>query len=345
MKRRASARAPRAATTSRLGAQCCACGAALGAALSAAAAAGAEPADATYPVRPVRLIVPFAAGGANDLIARPVAAKLHEFLGHPVVVENRGGAGGSIGAEMAARSAPDGYTLLWGSASTLAINPAFSKSVGYDPVRDFSPVSLVSQLPLLIVAHPSLPVHNVKELVALAKRYPGRLNYGSIGPGTINHLTGALFAHAARIDLAHVPYKGGAPGLHALLAGDIELQVSTVNTMLPFVKTGRVRAIAITGPARSPLLPDVETLVEAGYKDLNVRGWGCIVAPAGVARPIVERLNAEIRRAVASPEIRKVFVTEGTEPVASSAEELAALIRAELPRWAAAIKLAGIKPE
>ena len=308
-------------------------------------ATGADAPDAAYPTRPIRVIVPFAAGGANDLVARPVAAKLHELLGHPVVIENRGGAGGSIGAEMAAKSAPDGYTLLWGSASTLVINPAFSKTVGYDPVRDFTPVSLVSQLPLLIVVHPSIPARNVRELVALAKRHPGKLNYGSIGPGTINHLTGALFAHAAGIDIAHVPYKGGVPGLHALLAGDIELQVSTANTMLPFIKTGRVRPIAITGASRSPLLPDVPTLAEVGYSDLVIRGWGCVVGPTGLARAIVERLNAEIRRAVASAEVRRVLLADGTEPAVSSPEELAALIRAELPRWTAAIKLAGVKSE
>ncbi len=308
-------------------------------------AAGADAPDAAYPTRAIRVIVPFAAGGANDLIARPVAAKLHELLGYPVVVENRGGAGGSIGAEMAAKSAPDGYTLLWGSASTLVINPAFSKTVGYDPVRDFTPVSLVSQLPLLIVVHPSIPARNVRELVALARRHPGKLNYGSIGPGTINHLTGALFAHAAGIDIAHVPYKGGVPGLHALLAGDIELQVSTANTMLPFIRTGRVRPIAITGASRSPLLPDVPTLAEAGYSELVIRGWGCVVGPAGLARSIVERLNTEIRRAVTSAEIRKVLLADGTEPAVSSPDELAALIRAELPRWTAAIKLAGVKSE
>ena len=305
----------------------------------------AASADATFPARPIRLIVPFAAGGAIDIMARPIAARLHELLGQPVVLDNRGGAGGSIGAELVAKSPPDGYSLLFGSTSSLVINAAFFKKIAYDPVKDFTPVSLAAEQPLVIVAHPSLPVHNVKELVALAKRNPGKLSYGSAGLGTSNQLTGALLAHAAGIDIVHVPYKGGGPALQALLSGDIELQVSQPNTMMSFIKSGRVRAIATTGVKRSAAFPSVGTLVEAGYKDMGIVGWYCIVGPAGVPRPIVERLNAEIRRAVASDGVRKAMLAEGTEPTTSSPEELAALIKSELPRWAAAVKLAGVQSD
>jgi len=305
---------------------------------------GALAQDTAFPQRAVRMVIPFAAGGAIDIMARPIGRRLQEFLGQPVVIDNRAGAGGSLAAELVARSAPDGYTLLMGSTSPLAINPVALAKVGYDTMRDFTPISLVATQPLLIVAHPSLPVKNVKDVIALAKRNPGKLSYGSAGPGTSNHLTGALLAHAAGIDLLHVPYKGGGPALTALLGGETELQVSQPNTMVAFVKSGRVRPIAITGAKRSTIYPDVGTLVEAGFKDLDITGWYCVVGPANIPKPIVERLNTDLRRTMASPDVRNALLSEGTDPVASSPEELSDLMRRELVRWAAAVKLAGVRP-
>jgi tripartite-type tricarboxylate transporter receptor subunit TctC len=301
--------------------------------------------DTAFPQRAIRLVIPFAAGGAIDIMARPIGKRMQEFVGHPVLIDNRGGAGGSLAAELVARSPADGYTLLVGSTSPLAINPAALAKVGYDVMKDFQPISLIATQPLLIVSHPSLPAKNIRELVALAKRNPGKLSYGSAGPGTSNHLTGALLAHAAGIELLHVPYKGGGPALTALLGGEIELQVSQPNTMVAYVKSGRVRALGTTGAKRSPIYPDVGTLIEAGYKDLDITGWYCIVGPAGIPRPIVDRLNTDIRRTIASADVRTALLSEGTDPVASSPEELGALMKTELVRWAKAVKLAGVKPE
>jgi tripartite-type tricarboxylate transporter receptor subunit TctC len=293
-----------------------------------------------YPSRPIRMLVPFAAGGAIDLMARPLARKLHETLGQAVVVENRTGAGGSIAAETTAKSPNDGYTLFFGSTSPLAINPGYFDKVGYDTLRDFTSISLVAKQPLLIVSHPSLPVRNLKDMIALARRMPGKLSYGSAGPGTSNHLVGELLANAANIDIVHVPYKGGAPALTALLGGEIELQVSQPNTMMPFVKSNKVRALATTGAKRLAQLSDVGTLVEAGYKELDIIGWYCIVGPAQLPHAITERLNTAIRQAGASPDFRDLLIQAGTEPATSTPEELHALMKTELTRWARAAKLA-----
>lgn len=302
-------------------------------------------AEPVYPVRPVRLIVPFAAGGSIDLMARLLGAKLGEQFGQTIIIDNRPGAGGAIGAELGARSAPDGYSLLIGSSSTLVITPAIARKLTYDTLRDFAPIALLVRLPLVIVAHPSIPARNTRELVALAKRSPGKLSFGSIGAGTANHLVGELFAHAAGVKMVHVPYKGGGAAAIALLSGEIELQVSAPNTMLPFIRSGRIRPIATTGAKRAAALPDVETLVEAGYTELGISGWYCLVGPAGLPGAIVDRWNGELRRTLQIPEIRKSLLAEGMEPEVSSPETLSALMRAELPRWARAVTLAGVKPE
>lgn len=298
----------------------------------------------TFPNRAIRMIVPFAAGGAVDLMARPIGKKLHEILGQPAVIDNRAGAGGSIAAEFVAKSPPDGYTLFVGSTSPLAINPAYFDKVGYDTVRDFTPISLIAQQPLVIVAHPSLPVRNPKDLIALAKKNPGKMSYGSAGPGTSNHLVGALLGKVAGIDIVHVPYKGGGPALTALLSGEIELQVSQPNTMVPHVRNGRVRAVATTGKRRSETMPDVSTLAEAGFKELEIVGWYCIVGPAGMARANVERLENAIQRAVASPEFSNLMKAEGTEPISSTPDELGNLMKSEVRRWMRIVQIAGVKP-
>ena len=297
----------------------------------------------TYPSRPIRLLLPFAAGGTVDIMTRPIAAKLHEQLGKPVIVDNRSSAGGVLAAELTAQAAPDGYTLYMSSSSALFIAPAYFKKVSYDTMRDFAPISLVAQQPLLIVANTSLPIKNVKELIAYAKARPGKVNYGTVGLGSSNHLTGELLSHAAGIKMEPISYKGGAQGIAAVMAGEIEIMITQPNTGLPHVKSGRVRAIATTGVKRSPTYPDTETLVEAGYKDLAITGYYAVVGPAGLPRPLVQRLNTEIRRAVESPDVRDVLLSQGTEPSTSTPEELAALIKKETAHWQRATKVTGIK--
>lgn len=300
-------------------------------------------AQEAYPARPIRMLLPFAAGGTVDIMARPIAAKLHELLGRPVIIDNRSSAGGVLAAELTAKSTPDGHTLFMASTSALFIAPAYFTKVNYDTVRDFAPISLVAQQPLIIVANPSLPVRNVKELIAFAKSRPGKLNYGTVGLGTSNHLTGELLSHAAGIKMEPVSYKGGAQGVAAAIAGEIELMFTQPNTALPHVKSGKVRAIATTGAKRSTTYPDVETLVEAGYPDLAITGYYAVVGPAGMPRARVDRLNAEIRRAIASPEVSQTLSSQGTEPVTSSPAELAALIKKEMAKWSRAMQVTGIK--
>ena len=282
----------------------------------AAVVAGAHAADA-YPTRPIRMLLPFAAGGTVDIMARPIAAKLHELLGMPVIVDNRPSAGGILAAELTVQAAPDGQTLFMASSSALFIAPAYFKKVPYDPIKDFAPISLVAQQPLLIVGNIGLPVRNVKELIAYAKSHAAKLNYGTVGLGTSNHLTGELLSHAAGIKMESIAYKGGAQGITAVIGNEIEIMITQPNTGLPYVKSGRVRAIATTGAARNPSYPDTETLVEAGYKDLIIIGYYTIVGPRGLPQPIVQRLNTEIRRAVASPMVSEALSSQGTEPISS----------------------------
>ena len=308
------------------------------------ALSGAQAADA-YPTRPIRLLLPFAAGGTVDIMARPIAAKLHELLGMPVIVDNRPSAGGILAAELTKQAAPDGQTLFMASSSTLFIGPAYFKKVSYDTLKDFPPISLVAQQPLLIVGNIGLPIRNVKELIAYAKSRPAKLNYGTVGLGTSNHLTGELLSHAAGIKMESIAYKGGAQGITAVIGNEIELMITQPNTGLPYVKSGRVRAIATTGVKRSAIYPDTETLVEAGYKDLAITGYYTIVGPRGLPPPIVQRLNTEIRRAIASPAVSEALSSQGTEPVTSTPEELVALIRKEAAHWQRATKVTGIREQ
>jgi len=296
-----------------------------------------------YPNRPIRMLLPFAAGGTVDIMARPVAAKLHELLGKPVIIDNRGSAGGVLAAELTAHATSDGYTLFMATSSALFIAPAYYKKVNYDPIRDFTPISLFAQQPLLIVASPALPIKNVKELVAYAKERPGKLNYGTVGLGSTNHFTGELLSHAAGIKMEPVSYKSGPTAIAAAIGGEIELVVTQPNTGLPYVKSGRVRAIATTGLKRLPTYPDVETLVEAGYKDLAITGYYTVVGPRGLPRPIVDRLGTEIRRAMTSASVRDALISQGTEPATSTPEELAALMKRESAHWKRAAALTGIK--
>lgn len=302
--------------------------------------AGAQEA---YPSRPIRLLMPFGAGGTVDIMTRPLAVKLHEQLKRPVIVDNRPSAGGVLAAELAANATPDGYTLFLGSSSALFVAPAYYKKVNYHPINDFTPISLIAQQPLLIVANTSLPFRDVKGLIEYAKERPGKLNYGTVGLGSTNHFTAELLSHAAGIKMVLIPYKSGAQGVAAAIGGEVELVFTQPNTGLPHVKAGRVNAIATTGIKRHPLYPDVGTLVEAGYKDLAITGYYTVVGPAKLPRRIVQRLNSEIRRAMERPDVGDVLRSQGTEPVTSTPEELATLMKQETARWQRAAKLTGIK--
>jgi tripartite-type tricarboxylate transporter receptor subunit TctC len=302
--------------------------------------AGAQEA---YPSRPIRMLMPFGAGGTVDIMTRPLAAKLHEQLKRPVIVDNRPSAGGVVAAELVANATPDGHTLFLATSSALFVAPAYYKRVNYDPIKDFSPISLIAQQPLLIVANTSLPFRDLKGLIAYAKERPGKLNYATVGLGSTNHFTAELLSHAAGIKMVLIPYKSGAQGIAAAIGGEVELVFTQPNTGLAHVKAGRVNAIATTGEKRHPLYPEVGTLVEAGYKDLAITGYYTVVGPAKLPRPIVQRLNSEIRRAMESPEVGDVLRSQGTEPVTSTPEALATLMKQETARWQRAAKLTGIK--
>ncbi|MEO7726028.1 MAG: tripartite tricarboxylate transporter substrate binding protein [Burkholderiales bacterium] len=299
----------------------------------------------SYPGKAVRMIVPFPPGGPNDILGRLIAQKLTEQMGQQVVIDNRGGAGGIIGAELAARAVADGYTLLFGGTAPLSINPGLHKKLSYDPTRDFSAVSLVGTAPSMLVAHPGTPVKTVKDLIDLAKAKPGQLNFASAGIGTPPHLAGELFKSMAGVDMVHVPYKGGGPALTDLLAGQVGLYFSGISSALPFVKEGKLRGIAVTSAKRTAVVPDMPTIAESGLPGYEVGNWYAIVAPAATPPSIVARVNNEINRALAAPEVRKRFLDLAADPLGSTPGELTVYIRSEIIKWAKVIKSAGIKPE
>ncbi len=309
-------------------------------ALTGAASATAQ----NYPARPVRLIVPSSPGGGTDISARIIAPKLSEYLGQQVVVENRPGAGTMIGGEAAARSAPDGYTLLMG-ISTLAINPAIYRKVPYDALKDFAPISQAVALPNVLVAHPSLPVKTVRELVAFSKARPGQINFASAGLGTSPHLSMELFLSMTGLKMVHVPYKGSGPGVTDLVAGHVPLMMPNMLSALPHIKSGRLRALGVTSAKRASRASDIPTLAEAGVPGYEAVQWYGVLAPAGTPRAIITRLHAEVVRVLGQPDIKERFLSDGAEPVGSSPEEFAAFIRAETAKWAQVIKDAGLRPE
>jgi tripartite-type tricarboxylate transporter receptor subunit TctC len=291
------------------------------------------------------MIVPFPPGGPNDILGRVVAQKLSEQLGQQVVIDNRGGAGGIIGAELAARAVADGYTLLFGGTASLAINPSLHKKLPYDPLRDFAAVSLVGTAPSLLTVHPSLPVKNVKDLIDLAKARPGQLNFVSAGVGTPPHLAGELFKNMTGIDMVHVPYKGGGPALTDLLAGQVGIYFSGISSVLPYVREGRLRGLAVTSAKRTAVMPDMPTIAESGLPGYEVGNWYAIVAPAATSRAIITQLNREIIRALTEPGVKKRFVELAADPVGSTPDALTAYNRSEIAKWASVIKSSGIKPE
>jgi tripartite-type tricarboxylate transporter receptor subunit TctC len=297
-----------------------------------------------YPSRPVRIVVPFSAGGPNDIIARLVAHKLGEALGQQMVIDNRPGAGGNIGTDSVAKAPGDGYTLLSAGPGSLITNPLLAK-VPYDTARDFAPVSLMAGAPNVLVVHPSVPAKTVEELIALARAQPGRLNYASAGPGSNAHLAAALFAAMAGVDLAHVPYRGTGPGLNDLAAGQVQLAIFGIPPVLPHVKRGALRALAVTGKRRSTELPDVPTVDEAGVPGYEVNPWYGLLAPAGTPAPIVARLSAEVTKIVRAPDMRDKLAAQGAEAAGGTPEEFAAVIRTDTVLWTRVIREAGIKGE
>ena len=297
-----------------------------------------------YPAKPVRFVSPYPAAGVNDIIARIVALKMSDALGQQWVVENRPGAGGNLGTDYVAKAAPDGYTLLNGGMGSLTVNP-FTGKVPYDTLRDFAPVILTARAPNVVTVHPSLPVKSVRELIALAKARPGHLNYASGGVGSTPHLSGALFASMAGIQIVHVPYKGGALATVDLLAGQVELSFLGIPSSLPFIKEGKLRGLAVTGMQRAPELPEVPTVHEAGLSGYDVSPWFGVLAPTGTSRDIIARLNREIARVVRTPEVGRQFNAQGVEAMSSTPEEFAAIIRADFTKWNTVIRDAGIRAE
>jgi len=312
---------------------------ALAAVLAVPAAGWAQP----YPSKPVRLIVPFAPGGGVDFIARLVGQKLGEALGQQIIVENRAGAGSAIGTEVAIRAAPDGYTLLEISPS-YTINPSLQPPK-FDPLNDYTPIVLIGKGPFVVVAHPSLPARDAKQLIALARSRPGDVIYGSSGQGTIVHLSTALFLHMAGVTMTHVPYKGGGPALVDVMAGQVQLVFAPPQTGLPHVKAGRVRAIGMTSAQRIPTEPDIPALAETvpGYEATN---WHAMIGPKGIPPAVVERINAEVRRIVSAKDIESTLHASGVFPAGGgSPEAVRALIRKDYEQWRRVITQAGVKPE
>jgi len=300
---------------------------------------------AAYPDKSVRLVVPFAAGGALDVVARIVGQKLTETWGRQIVIDNRLGAGGNIGAEFVAKAPPDGYTLLMSSVTTQAINMSLLAKPPYDFVRDYAPVALVASAPLALVIHASLPAKSVKEFIALAKAHPGELNYFSSGTGTGTHLAAVIFDQLAGVQTTHVPYKGGAQGLGDLLSGQVQFAMSTIGLVEPHVQTGRLRLLGVGSVKRYTRLPQIPTIAESGVKGYEAEQWYGVVGPAGTPAAIVNKLAAEIKTIVANPDVRERFYSQGIEPVYATPEEFAVYIKTSVAKYAKVIKTLGLKVE
>src|SRR6185437_8477281 len=300
-------------------------------------------AEQAYPSRPIRLVVPFPAGGPLDAVARAIGQKLSIAWGQPVVVDNRPGAGGNIGADLVAKSAPDGYTILEGALSTHAVNVSLYSKMPYDPIKDFAPITLVAVTPNVLVLNPSVPANSVAELIAYARANPGKLAFGSGSNGSAGHLAGELFKTEAHVDMVHVPYKGGAPAMQDLLGGQIQLMFDNLANSMPQVRAGKLKALAVTTAKRSPLVPDLPTLAEAGLPGFDIYTWWGFMAPAGTPKEIVAKWNAEVTRILNTPEMQAYFAQQGAEPAPTSPEQFAALIRGEIPKYARIIKASGAK--
>jgi tripartite-type tricarboxylate transporter receptor subunit TctC len=315
------------------------------AALLLAACALALPAAAqAFPWKPIRIVVPYPPGGFNDTLGRLLAAKLAEGWGQPAVVENKPGGNTVIGTEQVARAAPDGHTLLV-VAFPFAVAPSLARKLGFDPVRDFAPIALAAQSPNLLVVHPAVPVKSVAELIAYARAHPGRLAYASTGSGASNHIAMELFKSMAGVDILHVPYKGSGPAVSDVLGGQVPLMFDNAANVLPYVKTNRLRALAVSGARRSPIAPEVPTVAEAGLRGYDVMVWFGLVAPAGTPPAVVARLNARVIEILALPEVRERFLAQGVEPLGSTPEAFGAHIRSEMARWGRVVREAGVQAE
>ena len=297
-----------------------------------------------FPQRPVRLVVPFPAGGSTDIVGRTVAQKLTELWGQSVIVDNRPGGGTMIGTEAVARAAPDGYTLLV-TPAPFTINPSLLNKVPYDALNDFAPITLINTTPLVLVVNPGVPARSVKELIALAKTNPGKLNFGSSTIGGSNHLAGELFNAMAGVRMVHVPYKGNAPALTDLVGGHIDLIFNGLTSALPLIKTDKLRALAVTSLKRAGALPDVPTIDESGLKGFEAVAWNGLTAPAATPREVIAKISADVLKVVNSPELKERLKSEGSDPVGDSPAEFAAFLRNEIAKWAKVIKFARVKPE
>lgn len=295
-----------------------------------------------YPAKAIRFVVPFAPGGGNDILGRVIAQKLHEGFGVPVVVDNRGGAGGTIGTDIVAKSPPDGYTMLINNVS-LAVNVTLYSKLPYDTLKDLEPVSLAGRQPNILVVHPSLPVKSVKELLALARSKPGALSFGSGGIGSSSHLSAELMKYLTKIDIVHVPYKGMGPALVDLVSGQTQLAMATMASALPHVRSNRMRPLAVSTAKRVAVVPDVPTMIEAGVKDFDYSTWYGIVVPAGTPAAVVSRLNAELVKALATREVGERFAAQGVAPESTTPQAFKAFLNNEVRRWAPVIKASGMQ--
>ena len=300
---------------------------------------------AAFPERPITLIVPWAAGGSTDILARGIGAQLAERWGQPFVVENRPGAGGNIGTEMAVRATPDGYTLIVNSVGPIAVNPTLYRKLGANPLTDLVPIVQIAEVPNVLVVHPSLPVKSIEEFVAYAKANPGKLKYGSSGIGTSIHLTSELFRNAAGVDLTHIPYKGAAPALTDLLGGQIDLMFPGITPVVAHVKSGKLRAIGLTSLKRSPALPDLPTMHELGIANFQSIGWYGVLVPAGTPAEVIATLNAVVVKAVQKPDFRARLAQLGADPLAESPEYFRKMLAEEIARWAKVVRISKAKPE
>jgi len=296
-----------------------------------------------YPAKPVRFIIPFPPGGATDILGRILGQKLGETLGQQFIVDNRGGASGNLGLELAAKAPPDGYTVTIGQAANLAINLSLMGKLPYDPVRDFTPITMIATSPNLLVVHPSLPVKSMKDLVALAKAKPGALNYASSGNGSPGHLAAELFKQIAGIQMTHIPYKGAGPALTDVVAGHAQLYFTAPISAQPFVKGGRLRMVAVTTAKRSPSLPDVPTVAESGYPGMDVASWWALLAPAGTPKDVIARLHTETVKILGTSDMRERLAAQGADAAPGSPEQLGAYIKSEIANWAKMVKTTGVK--
>ena len=308
--------------------------------LAAASGAAAQ----TFPSKPIRFIAAFPAGGPSDIVARAIGRRMSEVLGQPVVIDNRTGAGGNIGAEAVAKSPPDGYTVLLGG-SYVTIAPSLYTKPPFDPIKDFAPISLIVSNQYVLVVHPSVPARNVKELIAIAKARPGRLNYASTGPGSPPRICGELFKSMAGIDMVNITYKGATPALIDMIGGHIDVYFGGISGALPPIASNKVRALAVTSARRSSQLPDVPTVAEAALPGYDITTWFGLLAPAGTPRDIVNKLNSVIVAIVSEPEMKNYLIGQGVDPVTNTPDQFAAYIRGEVPKFARIVKAAGIKPE